>query len=432
MVESVLSMHSRDNFSGNPPGRVLLLQGPVGPFFHRLGKYLTDKNWDVWRVCFNAGDLLYSTPGKRLNFFNGPEAWESWLDSMLSAGQFDSIIFFGSERPAHKIARKLADRYKISVTSLEEGYIRPGFITVEDTGNNCSSPLAGQMPTSEFDPSMIPSVAKTKPSWRQMSVYGAAYYTLRGISSFGRQRELFHRNTPLVSETFFWVRNAFRRVFRAEKNYRATQSLLENWGGQYFIVPLQVSADVNIREFSCGWDSIKLISTSIKSFAASAPKRTRLVFKIHPMERGHNNLTPLIKSTAAAFGIEDRVDVVDIGSLGLLARYSAGMITINSSSGLSAIFHGVPLLVLGKAIYANPALATCGKTDADFDGFWKSSHVADEATRKTYISWIKQNALKPGDFYTDEGMDISCQSVFEKLQSQSRTFRREEKSTFFC
>lgn len=425
-TENVLPANLRAALSLHSSNRILLLQGPVGPFFHRLEKYLAVRNLDVWRVCFNAGDLLYSKSGKRLTFVAGEDEWESWLQSILSSGRFDCIVLFGSERPAHRIARSLAKNNNVNVVSLEEGYIRPGFVTVEDSGNNSSSPLAGQMPEPDFDPVVMPTSAKTYRSWLQMTFYGAAYYTIRGIFGFGRQRELFHRKAPLVSETFFWIRNAFRRVLYAEKNYKAIQSLLENYGGQYYLVPLQVSADVNIQRFSSGWNSMKLISTSIKSFAEFAPQRTRLVFKIHPMERGHNSLTPLIKSTAAAFGIEDRVDVVDTGSLGVLARYSAGMITINSSSGLSAIFHGVPLMVLGRAIYANSTLATCGRTATDFDEFWRSHHVADDTTRKSYISWIKHQALKPGDFYAGEGMEAACQSVFEKINNNSTSAKSAE------
>ena len=39
--------------------RFLFLQGPHGPFFHRLGKMLTRAGADVWRVGFNAGDRAF-------------------------------------------------------------------------------------------------------------------------------------------------------------------------------------------------------------------------------------------------------------------------------------------------------------------------------------------------------------------------------------
>ena len=153
----------------------------------------------------------------------------------------------------------------------------------------------------------------------------------------------------------------------------------------------------------------------------------RLVFKIHPMERGHSNLAPLIRSAAKILGVEDRVDVICTGSLGLLARHAAGMITINSSSGLSAIFHGIPLLVIGNAIYANPRLAVCAHGNPDFDAFWSQKYVASEAVRKDYIAWLRQTALWPGDFYAPDGIDLACEGILAKLNSEAILPHQTEK-----
>mgnify|MGYP003138512366 FL=1 len=37
----------------------LFLQGPHGPFFHRLGQMLRAAGADVWRVGFNQGDSAF-------------------------------------------------------------------------------------------------------------------------------------------------------------------------------------------------------------------------------------------------------------------------------------------------------------------------------------------------------------------------------------
>ena len=66
---------------GNAAGEkrvFLFLQGPHGPFFHRLGRMLRLTGAQVWRVGFNAGDrafwfhpksfipcLLYTSPSPR-------------------------------------------------------------------------------------------------------------------------------------------------------------------------------------------------------------------------------------------------------------------------------------------------------------------------------------------------------------------------------
>jgi capsular polysaccharide export protein len=88
------------------------------------------------------------------------------------------------------------------------------------------------------------------------------------------------------------------------------------------------------------------------------------------------------------------------------------MITVNSTSGLSAIFHGVTLMVLGRAIYSNPQLAF---TTPAFDEFWTSSFVAPAEVRTAYIAWVKQQALKPGDFYCSTGMEVASRSVLDKI-----------------
>ena len=179
-----------------------------------------------------------------------------------------------------------------------------------------------------------------------------------------------HRPLSAIPEQARWVRNAWRRLSWRSRNFSTIERLLEHHDGKYYLVPLQVAADTQLGAAARGWNLVKLASATLKSFARHAPDDVRLVFKTHPLERGHCNLGPLIRATAKVYGVLDRVDLINCGSLGLLTRHAAGMIIINSTSGLSAVFHGVPLLVLGDAFYANPALATIGRGESEIDAFW--------------------------------------------------------------
>ena len=250
-----------------------------------------------------------------------------------------------------------------------------------------------------------------------MSVYATLYYALRTVLTIGKQRQLFHRDFAPAKEVGCWIRNGYRRLVGRTRNFARIEKLLEHHDGKYFLVPLQVAADSQMKQAARGWSSTRLISAALKSFARAAPEGTRLVFKIHPLDRGHSSHGKLIEDTARAFGIDDRVDVIDIGSIGLLTRHAAGMITINSTSGLSAIFHGTPLLVIGEALYAHPTLATCANGQPDFDAFWTDGRAADATLRKSYIEWIRQSALKPGDFYAAAGIETACEGVLAKLQN---------------
>ena len=121
--------------------------------------------------------------------------------------------------------------------------------------------------------------------------------------------------------------------------------------------------------------------------------------------------------------------MLEAGSLGLLTRHSAGMITINSTCGLSAIHHGVPLMVLGKAIYRHPMLVSHCYPQPDFDSFWDGGSTADGKLRHRYLAWLRCQSLKPGDLYAADGMMQACQSVLEWLEQElpSGAFATEEK-----
>ncbi|WP_168442681.1 capsular polysaccharide export protein, LipB/KpsS family [Pontiella desulfatans] len=406
--------------------RVLLLQGPPGAFFKKLQLFLEGKDHDVWRVVFNPADRFYSKKRGRINFYGDLGEWEKWFADFIDGAGIDHVILFGAERPAHRAARSIAAEKGIEVVALEEGYIRPGYITVERGGNNASSPLAGKLPPPEMKYEEQPDFpAEDFKGYRHMCFYNSVYYTLRAFFSVGKQKTMHHREVPLFLEILLWIRNFWRRVTKQSMNFSIIQNLLEHHDGNYYLVPLQVDSDSQLREAGLGWSSLKLISASLKSFARHATPGTRLVFKVHPLARGHVNHATFVPNMARAFGIEDRVDVVDAGSLGLLTRHSAGMLTINSTSGLSALYHGVPLLVAGSAFYAHPELAMGGDGDPDFNSFWRCRHVARKETRRAYLRWVKHEALVVGDFYAPHGVHAACQNIYLKLAERRRVEKAE-------
>lgn len=398
--------------------RVVLLQGPVGPFFKHLQRFLERNGFDAWRVSFSAADSLFSDRGKRLAFYGGRREWEIWFRGFLSTADVDYVVLFGAEREIHTIARREADALGVPVIALEEGYLRPGFVTIERGANNWQSPIARQLPPKDFtEADAGPDSKAFSGGFRAMCLHGFTYYAVRSLFTGIRRRKLFHRPIRPLSEIGSWTRNAYRRFAHSLSNFSTVERLLEHHDKRYVLVPLQVAADTQLGRAALGWSNARLIMEVLHSFATAAPKSHRLVFKIHPLERGHSNDRELAFQVARMLGVEDRVDVIDTGSLGLLTRHCAGMITINSTSGLSAIFHGVPLLVVGEAFYANDALATCARGTPDFDSFWTGGHVADAQLRHTYLAWIRKMSLKTGDFYVRDGMELACEGVLETIRS---------------
>lgn len=408
----------RDELKPEPWQRVLLLQGPVGPFFYRLRKRLKQLSFHCFQVLFNPGDRLFAGLANGTLIYRGNmDGLQDWLCVQIKKKAITHMVLFGSERPVHVVARRVADELGLAVISLEEGYIRPGAITLEFGANNAMSPIARQLPPRNIQIETEESYRADRRNFPAMCAYGGLYYGAIAVFARGRQRQLLHRNIDGFRETVCWIRNLHRWFWRQSKNRAIIEHLLEHHVGQYFVVALQVAQDTQLKQSAIGWNNTRLITEVLDSFAVSAPETLRLVFKIHPLERGRDNDRCLIDETATKLGIRNRVDLVDVGSIGHLTRHSAGMITINSTSGFSAIHHGVRLLVIGDAVYANSDLATCAFGKPDFDAFWKSGTVAHERLRKRYIAWIRKHCLRPGDFFTANGMEASCKAVIDAIRS---------------
>ncbi|MDP1575989.1 MAG: capsule biosynthesis protein CapA, partial [Cypionkella sp.] len=85
--------------------RFLFLQGPHGPYFHRLGKMLTAAGAQVWRVGFNRGDRAFWTSEANYIAYKGtPQDWPLAFRSVLEQKQITDIVLYGDTRPIHATA----------------------------------------------------------------------------------------------------------------------------------------------------------------------------------------------------------------------------------------------------------------------------------------------------------------------------------------
>ncbi|OJU97864.1 MAG: hypothetical protein BGO06_18200 [Shinella sp. 65-6] len=363
---------------------------------------------------------MFARGGKSLHFSGTADVWRDWFTEIVGEHGFDHVVLFGCEREIHKIAIEQCATLNIPVLSLEEGYIRPGFVTMEVGGNNWRSPIAGLLPSDKDDEKRRERTRGTNfpSSFGAMATYAFTYFSVRGVFSTLSERKLFHKHKrSLAPEAFYWIKNYYRKFRNLGSNYRTMERLLEHHDKKYYIVPLQVHDDSQLGAAASGWNNQKLILKSIVSFARNAPPTHQLVFKIHPMERGHSQDKQFIRQVGVLNNVSDRIHILDSGSLGLMTRHAAGMVTINSTSGLSALQHGIPLAVLGQAFYRHPALAFCVNKGIELDSFWSSGHVAPVAQRRDYLNWIAQECLHPGDYYAYEGIEVAVNSLLEKLRA---------------
>jgi len=406
------------------PGRdaarplILLLQGPVGPFFHILRDVLIRSGVDVLKVNFNGGDWLASHGPGTINFCGSVEEWSIWLETFVRRSRPASVVLFGDSRPYHRAAIAVGRETGIAVWCLEEGYARPHFVTCELYGNNALSPLCRPInPHDDTEQPLDPMQAVTGNLFRAMAVHAVGYFIAKSLGAPFFLGNIHHRSRGLLAETFLWSRSFYRKIVWYYANSSFIQGLLEHRDQQYFIAALQVHDDQQLTRHGDGWTMERLITETIQSFAAHAEAFHRLVFKVHPMDRGHKSYRRLVTEIAAICGCADRVHVVDDGSIGLMIRHSIGVITVNSTSGLLALNHGKPLLVLGRAVYLLEGLATPGGRDRrSIDRFWRGAQPPNADAVKLFMNRMYRESQVNGSFYLRDFMRSTAERILARIR----------------
>ncbi len=359
-------------FHAHAGRRVLLLQGPVGSFFHRLAEDLRIAGAHVTKVNFNAGDWFFYRRDA-LSYRGTREQWPGWLQALVAARQIEVIFLFGDCRPLHQAAVKVARRLGVEVGVFEEGYIRPNFVTLERFGVNGHSALLrgqpAQLPASDDD-ARTPGhpVGST---FRAMAWQAFAYAVATRIGQPVFRHYRHHR--PLgLTEAFCWLRSAWRKPWFRWRERGMQDELETTASGRYYLVPLQVFNDSQVRVHASFRDVPAFIDHVLRSFARHAPGDTVLVFKHHPLDRGHTDYGSLIDRLTRMEGLQGRVRYLHDQHLPTLLAHARGVVVINSTVGLSALHHGKPTITCGNALYDLPGLTFQGP----LDDFWEAATLA--------------------------------------------------------
>ncbi|HEY8358293.1 MAG TPA: capsular biosynthesis protein [Ramlibacter sp.] len=347
--------------------KVLLLQGPVGPFFARLAADLREAGAEVHKVNFNAGDWFYYRRDA-MNYRGTMEQWPAWLEAQLRRLRIDVIFLFGDCRPIHQEARVLATRLGVELWVFEEGYVRPDYVTLERFGVNGYSKLPRISDAYRQELPAVPAQQSVGNAYWPMVRSGCMYFLAGSIGKPFFPHYVHHR--PLAfSEAVPWVRSAWRKFWYRWKERGQEDKLVTYFSRRFFLVPLQVYNDAQVTVHADMTGVEHFIESTIRSFAHHAPKDTLLVFKHHPMDRGYRSYSRFIRSSARKSNVSQRVVYIHDQHLPTLLSHARGVIVINSTVGLSALHHGTPTMVCGNALYDLHGLTYQGR----LDDFWAAA-----------------------------------------------------------
>ncbi|MEJ8676946.1 capsular biosynthesis protein [Chromobacterium amazonense] len=376
--------------------RLLMLQGPMGGFFNQLADWLQANGIETRKVNFNGGDWLFHRRPGTIHYQGRMSAFSRWLRSYIQREGIDALICFGDCRRHHRVAFLVAKELGIEFYAFEEGYLRPDYITLEEGGVNAFSKLATDPERYlQHEPSKSSRPEPTYPSFKRMAISAMAYYTAGWLLQKYFPHYRHHKDFSPFRECFNWIRAGYRK-----KLYRFTEAALIHritgqWQNQYFLVALQVFNDSQIRQHSPYEDVCEFIAEVIHDFSRHAHPKHKLVFKHHPMDCGHRHYGDLIKKQARAAGIFDRVHYVHDAHLPTMIQHSLGVVMINSTVGMSALFHGRPLITLGRAFYDIPGLTF----QHGLSRFWNEPYVIDKSLYHKLRSYMIKHTQLNGAFF---------------------------------
>ncbi|MBS1303033.1 capsular biosynthesis protein [Loktanella sp. SALINAS62] len=398
--------------------RFLFLQGPHGPFMHRLAKMLRAAGSQVWRVGFNAGDraFWFGAPGY-IAFRGRASEWQATFDSIVAKHQITDIVLYGDTRPIHAQAIAIARQLGLRIHVFEEGYMRPYWVTYERGGTNGHSRLM-QMDVPAMQAALARSDLEvpTPPAhWGDMQqhvFYGALYHWFVMFRNGDYRHFARHRDLPVTTEAALYTKRLLLMPFIALDRRIATLRI--RFGGfPYHLVLLQLEHDASFQQHSPFTRMEEFLTVVMEGFAKGTPRHHHLVFKAHPLDNERSPTKRIIKRLAEQYGVTGRVHFVRGGKLAKLLDHARTAVTVNSTAAQQVLWRGIPLKVFGAAVYNKPEFVS-RQTLPDF---FASPDRPDSRAYKEYRRFLLETSQVPGGFYSARGRRQLMRQVVDMMLS---------------
>lgn len=370
--------------------RVLIVQGDWEAGMSRLALDLKDAGNKVGKVVFCAPDLIYAYRGIRTHMFRRPiHEFEAWLRELVKSRRYDTFFLYNHYRPYNQIAWDLAHELGLDCQVFELGLIRPDCVMVFDKETLPMKEvfrLWGELLGGRYKPHPIPKppelcqVNTTAKLLQFCTNFLVSRFTYPIFPHFVDQRQM---------NLWHHLKHSIIHLVRFVERDRDGE--LDAWfagdlSDQYYAVPLQVHSDTQITKCSDFKSIEQFIRQVTVSFAEHAPAGTKLVFKVHPMDRGYKDYADLITGLNAQIGGQ-RLLYVDRVHLPTLLENSRGIVNINSSVGISGLVHHAPVIALGDAVYDLPELTFQGS----LDDFWTKAESPDPLRVNQFLNILLEN-----------------------------------------
>lgn len=391
------------------PRRILFLQGPLSPLYRMIGDQCRAAGHKVFRINFCVGDWLHWHGGGCSSFKGAVAQWPDFVGRFLDDHAITDIVLHGDQRIYHRLAVKEAQRRGIRIAATELGYLRPGWMTLERGGLSTLShfPILPEQIRGIAAKAGPIDLAPNYPASLYLQTIPDVIYNLSNVVAWPLYPN-YQRHTlyPPVAE---YLRGAVRLAGEKGRTKRAGRKFAElaKAGHPYFILPLQLEGDFQLRRHSPFKSFAEVIELVMKSFSTAAPSEARLVIKTHPLDVGFENWPVVIDRLGRTLGIADRLVFLDGGGLGALFDHASGMVTLNSTAGLEALLADCPVKCLVPAHYDISGLTH----DGSLESFWQDPVHPDADLLRAYVTAIAATIQVRGSIHNRAGVAIAAGNI---------------------
>ncbi|KZL16187.1 Capsule polysaccharide biosynthesis protein [Pseudovibrio axinellae] len=392
---------------------ILILQSHPSGFCRSLLKEFEGEDVACKVVNFSLSDWYFRFGTGAVNYFGRLKKWQDKLETLIVENDITDIIYYADRRPYHRVAHDVAMRRGINTFAYEFGYMRPDWITLERGGMGVYSHYPN-------DPLQIRSSAADLPELEAPGPFPHSFLEeavnevicnlipvfFPYLFPFYQRDRYYHP----FRDYFSYIPRLIRQK-RLAKEADETISALVRDKTEYFVVPMQMQGDYQIRHHSRYKHLSSFIRELYSSFSANSDAGSKLVFKLHPFDNNVEKWPKVIRQIAEEFRCLDRTLIIDGGDLNLLLRHSRGCVLVNSTVGMEALKTGVPVKPMGIAIYDIAGLTDQGT----LDNFWEDPLQPDSELYHDLEKLMGHTIQIHGSFYNLEGRRIAAKEFVKRI-----------------
>lgn len=395
--------------------RVLFLMGPASLLWRELGDAFEQAGHTTFKIHFSLGDQLFWWRRGGTAYRGRRSKFRAFLEAFIDRNAITDILYYADRDFYHIVAQEVAATRGITAISIENGYLRPDWITLERGGMGIYSRFPDDPDTIRAQGAAVPEpdldVRYSHTFFKEITLEIA--YSM--ITYFWRVFYPFYRFGRYYDPLLEYLA-AIPHMLGKKQRQIAAQTVVEALEANevtYFAVALQLQGDQQIRANSPFVHLSEFIDTVVGSFARHADASSQLVFKQHPHDNGREAWARVIAQSAVRHGVAKRVSFIDGGDLTLFLRKARGCVLVNSTVGLTALRLGCPTKVMGVAIYDIPGLTH----QKPLDTFWRAPEPVDQALMSDFNRLLAASIQVKGSFVNPEGRKAAVTEIVRRVVS---------------